>query len=61
MAKIFYNLKQNKVKNSKIYGKWIAHGKTIEPLSTRRQRPLNHPHPSNQHSHYGFEGFLNRI
>ena len=36
MAKIFYNLKQNKVKNSKIYGKWFAHGKTIETLNTRK-------------------------
>ena len=32
MAKIFYNLKQNKVKTSKIYGKWFAIGKTIETL-----------------------------
>ena len=36
MAKIFYNLKQNKVKNSKIFGKWFAHGKTIETLNTRK-------------------------
>ena len=36
MAKIFYNLKQNKVKNSKIYGKWFAHGKIIETLNTRK-------------------------
>ena len=36
MAKIFYNLKQNKVKSSKIYGKWFAHGKTIETLNTRK-------------------------
>ena len=36
MAKIFYLLNQNKVKNSKIYGKWFAHGKTIETLNTRK-------------------------
>ena len=36
MAKIFYNLKQNKVKSSKIYGKWFAIGKTIETLNTRK-------------------------
>ena len=36
MAKIFYNLKQNKVKTSKIYGKWFAIGKTIETLNTRK-------------------------
>ena len=36
MAKIFYLLKQNKVKNSKINGKWFAHGKTVEVLNTRK-------------------------
>ena len=36
MAKIFYNLKQNKVKSSKIYGKWFAIGKTIETQNTRK-------------------------
>ncbi|WP_051612068.1 hypothetical protein [Xylanibacter ruminicola] len=36
MAKIFYLLKQNNVKNSKIYGKWFARGKTIETLNTRK-------------------------
>ena len=36
MAKIFYLLKQNKVTSSKIYGKWFAHGKTIETLNTRK-------------------------
>jgi predicted histone-like DNA-binding protein len=36
MAKIFYLLKQNKAQGSKIYGKWFAHGKTIETLNTRR-------------------------
>ena len=32
MAKIFYLLKQNKNQGSKIFGKWFAHGKTIETL-----------------------------
>ena len=36
MAKIFYLLKQNNIKNSKIFGKWFAHGKTIETLNTRK-------------------------
>ena len=36
MAKIFYLLKQNKEQGSKIYGKWFAHGKTIETLNTRK-------------------------
>ena len=36
MAKIFYLLKQNKAKNSKIFGKWFAHGKTIETMNTRK-------------------------
>ena len=36
MAKIFYLLKQNKVKDSKINGKWFAHGKTVEVLNTRK-------------------------
>ena len=36
MAKIFYLLKQNNTKTSKIYGKWFAHGKTIETLNTRK-------------------------
>jgi len=36
VAKIFYLLKQNKVTSSKIYGKWFAHGKTIETLNTRK-------------------------
>jgi len=36
MAKIFYLLKQNKSQSSKIYGKWFAHGKTIETLNTRK-------------------------
>ena len=36
MAKIFYLLKQNNIKNSKIFGKWFAKGKTIETLNTRK-------------------------
>ena len=36
MAKIFYLLKQNKAQGAKIYGKWFAHGKTIETLNTRK-------------------------
>ena len=36
MAKIFYLLKQNNIKNSKTYGMWFAHGKTIETLNTRK-------------------------
>ena len=36
MAKIFYLLKQNKAQGSKIFGKWFAHGKTIETLNTRK-------------------------
>ena len=33
MAKIFYLLKQNKNQSSKIFGKWFAHGKTINTPS----------------------------
>ena len=36
MAKNFYLLKQNKAQGSKNYGKWFAHGKTIETLNTRK-------------------------
>ena len=36
MAKVFYLLKQNKVKNSKVSGKWFARQKTIETLNTRK-------------------------
>ena len=36
MAKIFYLLKQNYIKNSKVKGKWFAHGKTVEVLNTRK-------------------------
>ena len=35
MAKIFYVLKQNN-SDAKVYGKWFAHGKTIETLNTRK-------------------------
>ena len=36
MAKIFYLLKQNNIKNSKVKGKWFAHGKTVEGMNTRK-------------------------
>ena len=36
MAKIFYELKQNKNEGTKIYGKWFAHVKAIETLNTRK-------------------------
>ena len=36
MAKIFYVLKQNNNRDAKVYGKWFAHGKTIETLNTRK-------------------------
>ena len=36
MAKIFYLLKQNNVKNSAVKGKWFAKSKTIETLNTRK-------------------------
>ena len=36
MAKIFYELRQNKNSLSKIFGKWFAHSKTIEVLNTRK-------------------------
>jgi predicted histone-like DNA-binding protein len=36
MAKIFYLLKQNNTKNSKINGKWFARSKTTETLNTRK-------------------------
>ena len=35
MAKIFYELRQNKNEKSKIFGKWFAHSKTVETLNTR--------------------------
>ena len=36
MAKIFYELRQNKNSLSKIFGKWFAHSKSIETLNTRK-------------------------
>jgi predicted histone-like DNA-binding protein len=36
MAKIFYQLRQNKNTKSNIYGRWFAHSKTIETLNTRK-------------------------
>ena len=36
MAKIFYELKQNKNENAKIYGKWFAKAKAIETMNTRK-------------------------
>ena len=36
MAKIFYQLRQNKNVKSNIFGKWFAHSKTIETLNTRK-------------------------
>ena len=36
MAKIIYELRQNKNDESKVYGKWFAHGKTIETMNTRK-------------------------
>ena len=36
MAKIFYELRQNKNSLSKIFGKWFAHSKTVETLNTRK-------------------------
>ena len=36
MAKIFYELRQNKNKKSQIFGKWFAHSKSIETLNTRK-------------------------
>ena len=36
MAKIFYELRQNKNTLSKIFGKWFAHSKSIEILNTRK-------------------------
>ena len=35
MAKIFYELRQNKNQLSKIYGKWFAHSKAVETMNTR--------------------------
>ena len=36
MAKIFYELRQNKNSLSKIFGKWFAHSKSVETLNTRK-------------------------
>ena len=36
MAKIFYELKQNKNQLSKIFGKWFASVKAVETLNTRK-------------------------
>ena len=36
MAKIFYQLRQNKNHDSKIYGKWFAHSKSVETMNTRK-------------------------
>ena len=36
MAKIFYLLKKNTNKQSAIFGKWFAKGKTIETMNTRK-------------------------
>ena len=34
MAKIFYELRQNKNNKSQVFGKWFAHSKSIETLNT---------------------------
>ena len=36
MAKIFYQLRQNKNEKSNIYGKWFAHSKSVETMNTRK-------------------------
>ena len=36
MAKIFYELRQNKNAQSKIFGKWFAHSKSVETMNTRK-------------------------
>ncbi len=36
MAKIFYDLRQNKNNKSQVFGKWFAHSKSIETLNTRK-------------------------
>ena len=36
MAKIFYELRQNKNNLSRIYGKWFAHSKAVEVMNTRK-------------------------
>ena len=36
MAKIFYELRQNKNVKSSIFGKWLAHSKSVETMNTRK-------------------------
>ncbi len=36
MAKIFYQLRQNKNEKASIYGKWFAHSKAVETMDTRK-------------------------
>ena len=36
MAKIFYEVRQNKNAKSQVYGKWFAHSKRVETLNTRK-------------------------
>ena len=36
MAKIFYELRQNKNAKSSIFGKWFAHSKSVETMNTRK-------------------------
>ena len=36
MAKIFYELRQNKNVKSSIFGKWFAHSKAVETMNTRK-------------------------
>ena len=36
MAKIFYELRQNKNNKSRIFGKWFAHSKAVEIMNTRK-------------------------
>ena len=36
MAKIFYEVRQDKNAKSQVYGKWFAHSKSVEILNTRK-------------------------
>ena len=36
MAKIIYELRQNKNNKSQVFGRWFAHSKSIETLNTRK-------------------------
>ena len=36
MAKIFYELRQNKNAKSQVFGKWFAHSKSVETMNTRK-------------------------